>query len=220
MDPAFREKVVAARGFCNRHAHLLYKATRESGVGDGLGYALYIKDVIKEITEQLAPLYTNLSNDSKPSKSKMMFRRRKRTSVISVAGARAVKHMAQGQKCPICEHLSSMDQIYLHTLVQMLDDEDFRIEFKSSKGLCLPHFVSAMQMVCINKLKNPIYVAQALIDAETKCLQLVEHLLSEFIRKQSWDFRNEPSGQEVNANVLALNLLFGAEGVHLREINV
>jgi hypothetical protein len=102
----------------------------------------------------------------------------------------------------------------------MMDDEDFRIEFNSSKGLCLPHFVSAMQMVCISKLKNPIYVAQALIDAEMKRLQLIEHLLSEFIRKQSWDFRNEPSGQEGNANFLALNLLFGAEGVHLREINV
>jgi hypothetical protein len=48
-----------------------------------------------------------------------------------------------------------------------------------------------------------------------KRLQLTEHLLSEFIRKQSWDFRNEPLGQEVNANLFASNLLFGAEGIHL-----
>jgi hypothetical protein len=96
----------------------------------------------------------------------------------------------------------------------MLDNEEFREEFNSSKGLCLPHFISAMQMVCMSKLKNPIYIAQALIDVEMKHLQLIEHLLSEFIRKQSWDFRNEPAGPEVNANFLALNLLVGAKGLY------
>jgi hypothetical protein len=217
MDPAFREKVVAARGFCNRHAHMLYRAIHEGDVEDGLGYALYMKDIIEKIIEQLSHLCTNLSNDSKLSKDRVLFHRKK-GSVITLNDV--IEHKTQRQQCPLCEHLWSMNQIYLHTLIQMMDDEDFRIEFNSSKGLCLPHFVSAMQMVCISKLKNPIYVAQALIDAEMKRLQLIEHLLSEFIRKQSWDFRNEPSGQEGNANFLALNLLFGAEGVHLREINV
>jgi len=217
MDPAFREKLVAARGFCNRHAHMLYRAIHEGDVEDGLGYALYMKDIIEKVIEQLYPLCINLSNNYRPSKGKMLFHGRKR-NIITLNNV--IKRKTRVQRCPICEHLWSINHIYLHTFVQMLDDEDFRIEFSSSKGLCLPHFVSAMQMVCISKLKNPIYVAQALIDAEMKLLQLVEHLLSEFIRKQSWDFRNEPAEQEVNANVLALNLLFGAEGVHLREINV
>jgi hypothetical protein len=217
MDPAFREKVVAARGFCNRHAHMLYRAIHRGDVEDGLGYALYMKDIIEKIIEQLSHLCTSLSNDFKPSKGGVLFRRRKR-SIITLNDV--IKRKPRRQQCPLCEHLWSMNQIHLHTFVQMLDDEDFRIEFNSSKGLCLPHFVSAMQMVCTSKLKNPIYVAQALIDVEMKRLQLIEHLLSEFIRKQSWDFRNEPSGQEVNANFLALNLLFGAEGVHPREINV
>ena len=216
MNNKFREKVVAARGFCNRHAHMLYRAIHEVDVEDGLGLALYIKDIIEKIIEQLSPLYTNLSNDSKPSKG-ILFRRKK-SSVVALNDV--IKRKTQRQQCPLCEHLWSMNQIYLHTLVQMLDDEDFRKEFNLSKGLCLPHFVSAMQMVCISKLKNPIYVAQTLIDTEMKRLQLIEHLLSEFIRKQSWDFRNEPAGQEVNANSLALNLLFGVEGLHLREINV
>jgi hypothetical protein len=74
-----------------------------------------------------------------------------------------------------------------------------------------------MQIIHINKLKNPFHVVKALIDAEIKNLQLIEHLLSEFIRKQGWEFRNEHPGEEVNANLLALNLLFGAEGVLLKK---
>jgi hypothetical protein len=77
-----------------------------------------------------------------------------------------------------------------------------------------------MRIICTSKLTNPIYVAQALLGSETKRFQLIENLLSEFIRKQSWDFRNEPAGPEVNANLLALNLLVGAKGLYAREINV
>ena len=212
MDPAFREKVIAAGGFCNRHAHMLYRAIHLSDVEDGLGYALYMKDIIEKIIEQLCHLSTNLSNVSRSSKCKVLFHRGKR---VLLTLNNMVRHKTRKRQCPVCEHLSTMNQIYLHTLVQMLDDEDFRVEFTSLKWLCLPHFVSAIQIVCISKLKNPVYVAQALIDTEMKRLQLTEHLLSEFIRKQSWDFRNEPLGQEVNANLFASNLLFGAEGIHL-----
>jgi hypothetical protein len=214
MDPEFREKVVDARGFCNRHAHMLIQ-TRESGVG--LGYALYMKDVVKKVAEQLSALCTNLSNVSESSKGGILSR--KKSSITALDSL--IKHKkTQGRQCPLCEHLWSMDRIHLRTLVQMLDNEDFRKEFNSSKWLCLPHFASAMRMICTSKLTNPIYVAQALLGSETKRFQLIENLLSEFIRKQSWDFRNEPAGPEVNANLLALNLLVGAKGLYAREINV
>jgi len=45
-------------------------------------------------------------------------------------------------------------------------------------------------------------------------LELVKHYLSEYGRKQSWEFRNEPAGPELNANALALNLLVGVEGLY------
>jgi len=215
MDPAFRGKVVAAGGFCNRHAHMLYRVIHGGDVEDGLGYALYMKDITRKIMEQLSHLHENLSNNFKSSKSRMPFHRKRRDTT---ALDNIINYDARRQQCPICEHLWSMNQIYLHTLVQMLDDdENFRVKFSSSKGLCLPHFASAMQIIHINKLKNPIHVAKALIDAEIKNLQLIEHLLSEFIRKQGWEFRNEHPGEEVNANLLALNLLFGAEGVLLKK---
>ena len=110
-----------------------------------------------------------------------------------------------------------MDEVYLHTLIQMLDVEDFQKQFKSSKGLCLPHFASAFQIISRNKFKNPSSIAKTLIETEKENLQLVEHYLSELIRKQSWDFRDEPFGPEVDAKHTALNLLVGVEGLCLNN---
>jgi len=208
MDPDFREKVTAAKGFCNRHMHLLYRTAYSGHTEDGLGYALYMQGVVERIIEQLAPLATD-SNDLDSTNSKIFFRGRKQRQRLSLLNSK-IKHVVQGQKpCPACESLWSSDQIHLHTLVQMLDDKDFREEFKSSRGLCLPHFLSAIQMVNRNKLKNPVMVARTLVRIEIKRLKLVERYLSEFVRKSSWDFRNEPAGPEVNANPMVLNLLVG-----------
>ncbi|MEM3449835.1 MAG: DUF6062 family protein [Nitrososphaerota archaeon] len=217
MNPEFRENVVAAFGFCNRHAHMLYEAIHERDVDDGLGYALYMNDVFERVEEQLSSLYKSLHNISESLKDRKRYR--KKTSIISLNDLmkRLIGHKTQKRECPICEHLKSMDQIYSYTLIQMLDDEDFRKDFNSSKGLCLPHFITAMQIITVIKLKNPIHIAQTLLDNETKHFQLIQNLLSEFIRKQSWEFRNEPHGPEVNANILSLNYLVGAKGYILDD---
>lgn len=45
---------------------MLYQAINESGIEDGLEYALYMKDVIEKLGKQLSSLRTNLLNASKP----------------------------------------------------------------------------------------------------------------------------------------------------------
>lgn len=150
----------------------------------------------------------------------MLFRKKSSIIALNDLVKRLIKHETQRQQFPICEYLWLMDQIYLHTFAQMLDDEDFRKDFSSSKGLCIPHFVSAIQMTRVMKLKNPIYIIQTLLYIEVKQFQLIENLLSEFIRKQSWNFRSEPAGPEIKANFLALNSLVGAKGFYMRKINL
>jgi hypothetical protein len=70
--------------------------------------------------------------------------------------------MEKSEECPPC---------YLWTKTE----EDFRKGSNSSKWLCLPHFTSAMRIICTSKLKNPIYVAQALLGSETKYFPLIEN---------------------------------------------
>jgi len=216
MSPEFREKVQAAKGFCNHHMHLLYNTTHQ-GNESGSGYALYMRDVVERINKDIGSLPDCLSRLEDSANSDILTRRRKQRNAFSLLG-NTVEHAVQGQQpCPACESLWSLDQINLHTLIQMLDSKEFREEFKSSKGLCLPHFISAIRMAGRSKLKNPVHVARTLIEVEAKCLRLVERYLSEFIRKQSWDFRHEPWGPEANANPMVLNLLVGVKGLYCRS---
>jgi hypothetical protein len=211
MDPNFREKVTSAKGFCNRHMHLLYRTAYGGRSGDGLGYALYMQGVVEKIVEQIATLATGLDG-LESAEGKIFFRGRKQR--LSLLHSK-IKHAIEGKSpCPACESLRSSDQVHLNTLVRMLDDKDFREEFKSSRGLCLPHFLLAIQRVNQVKLENPVLVVRTLVETEIKSLKLVKSYLSEFVRKYCWDFRNEPAGPEINANRMVLNLLAGVEGLH------
>jgi len=217
MSPEFREKVQAAKGFCNHHMHLLYNTTKQGHTEDGLGYALYMRDVVERINKDLGSLPDCLGSLEDSANTNILTRRRKRRNTFSLL-CNTVEHAIQGQQlCPACESLWSSDQRHLHTLILMLDDKEFREEFKSSNGLCLPHLVSAIRMAGRSKLKNSAHIVQTLIEVETKRLRLVERYLSEFVRKQSWDLRNESAGPEVNANPMVLNLLVGAEGLYYRS---
>lgn len=221
MSPEFRERVLAARGFCNRHMHLLLKTADGGGTEDGLGYALYIQGVVESIIKALASLYPdNLSALGKSSGGSAIARRRRQRQALVLLSSRLERAIVGEKPCPACESLWSSEKGYLETLVRMLDDKDFREDFKASRGLCLPHFISAIRIASQSKLKSPLDVVYTLMEVEIKHLQLVNNYLSEFIRKHSWDFRNEPPGLEVEANRMALNMLVGVEGLYSRSLKI
>jgi hypothetical protein len=214
MDPWFREKVVLAKGFCNHHMHLLYRTAREPGVLDGGSFALYMRSVVESIEDLESLSHKSLGALAKRRNFGIVTRRRTHRELL-LKLHKTLTHAVKGeQACPACESLSASDTRHLHTLIKMLYDKDFREEFKSSNGLCLPHFLSAIRMVDLGKDKESISVAGTLIEVEQIRLHLIAHYLSEFTRKQSWDARDEPHGSEVNANNMALEFLVGAAGLY------
>jgi len=210
-----RKEVLTAKGFCNRHAHLLYRTAYKSGTEDGLGYAIYMKDIVGSISEQVEPLTKQLRSLKEAKKD--FLRQKKRKRDFSLLADAAMHVMLRQQQCPSCRYLQSLDIMHQHTLLQMLEDKNFQKNFESSKGLCLPHFVSTIRMLDQNKFKDPVNIAWTLLKTENERLQLVEHYLSEFIRKKSWDFRGELLEPEANANHTALNLLVSVEGIRLSD---
>ena len=216
MDPGFRNRVTLSKGFCNHHAHLLYKTTQTVRGLDGGAYALYMESVFKSIIEEL---------ESRPIEILNALGSKRENGIITKIRARRdlfrrLRHtlrlvVQRRQPCPACESLLFSDRTHLHTLVEMLSDEGFRKEFKSSKGLCLPHFMSAIRFLGTSRLKNSADIHHALVQVEKERLQSVAYYLSEFLRKQCWDARNEPSGLEVNANKMALEILVGAQGLYV-----
>ena len=219
MNPDFLEEVEAARGFCNRHMHLFYDIAYKSYGADGLAYALYMQAVIERIAGDFQSLCSRFERDIK-STVKFHFpvrgMRRKSPSLY-----RAFERVVEGERsCPVCSHLLSFDSMRLSTLVEMLGDEDFRRKFESSDGLCLPHFLSAIRLIDERGFENAVDAIQALLKVEMRRIGLVKHLLSEFIRKRSWVFKDEPAGSEVDVNHIVMNLLSGVEGLYYRSNRV
>jgi hypothetical protein len=216
MDPGFRDRVVLSRGFCNYHAHLLYNTTRTARGLDGGAYALYMESVFKSILEELeSPSIENLNASDVKRGNGIIAKLRARRGLfrrLSHAWKQAVERR---QPCPACESLLFSDRTHLGTFVEMLSDEDFRKEFKSSKGLCLPHFMSAIRFLSTSKLRNSADICHALSQVEKERLRLVAYYLREFSRKGGWEARNEPKGLEANANMMALEFLVGAPGLHV-----
>jgi hypothetical protein len=215
MNPDFRESVVLAKGFCNHHMHLLYKTAQKPGVLDGLGYALYARDIVGSIIGQLErfPLEDLEKREIMASIKLLRWRKGKKHLVAQLFDI--VRRAVRGKlPCPACKHLRTFDEIHLHTLLAMLKNDDFRKDFRRSKrGLCIPHFEAAMRTLESSKLTDSAKIAMSVFELEIEHLESIAHYLSEFIRKQSWDARDEPRGSEVNTNKMALEFLVGAAGL-------
>jgi hypothetical protein len=192
MDPWFREKVVLAKGFCNHHMHLLYRTAREPGVLDGGSFALYMRSVVESIEDLESLSHKSLDALAKRRNFGIVTRRRTHRELL-LKLHKTLTHTVKGeQACPACESLSASDTRHSDTLIKMLYDKDFREEFESSNGLCLPHFLSAIRMVDLGKDKESISVAGTLIKVEQVRLHLIAHIFQ--------------SSQENRVGMLGMNL--------------
>jgi len=215
MNPVFRDRVTDSKGFCNHHMHMLYKAAYGGRGGDALGYALYMQSIAEDLLRELNDI--PIVDIKATSKGVFDFGSKRKQEILNFEDK--VEYIVRGRRpCPACESLLSLDRIYLETIVEMLSETKFEKEFKSFKGLCLPHFVSAVRMIGEVKVKYPAYVVNRLMEFEKARLNLLYSDLSEFIRKRKWDYRNEPAGAEVDANLIALKILAGVEGLYCRSV--
>lgn len=214
MDPVFRDKVTDSKGFCNHHMHLLYETAYGGRGGDTLGYALYMQSVVERFLRGFDCL--PIGDLKALSNNIFDFRSKSKQKILDFSDR--VEYTVQGQRpCPACESLLSSDRVYLETSVEMLDGRKFEIELKSFRGLCLPHFMSSIKILSQIKVKYIDEVANKLVEVEKGCFKLLFAYLSEFIRKRKWDYRNEPAGAEVNANLIALKMLTGIEGLYCKS---
>ena len=62
VSSKFMDEVLTAKGFCNRHMHLLYETAYNSYTEDGLTYPLYMRVIIEKIIEQFQSLSPSLLN--------------------------------------------------------------------------------------------------------------------------------------------------------------
>jgi hypothetical protein len=161
MDAKAREKLVESGGFCNYHFYRMLAIATRPDSSDGHGIALISQSIIEKTVQDL---------QKQRKRGKEVFR--------------------QTIECPACAHLANLMEIYNRKIVELLcsRNEEFLRLFKNSKGLCIPHFLSLLTMLENTKFDEDI--VKIVFEVEKKNLQRLKLELSEYIKKQSYEFSN------------------------------
>jgi hypothetical protein len=165
MDASSREKIVESRGFCNHHYYKMLIAATKPGSPDGHGMALVNQSVVDELVQDLHKQKSHRIDDLH-------------------------RLLATENKCPACIHLAGFSRTYAEKIVELLssDSEEFLKFLKESKGFCIPHFVTLMQVAKDVKPTQSQEIVRTLMEIEEKNLRRLNSELAEYVKRQSYEF--------------------------------
>jgi len=186
MDAKAREKLVKGGGFCNHHFYRMLAIATRPESSDGHGIALIAQSIIEKTVQDL----------------QKQRKQRKET-------------FCQTIECPACNHLANLMEIYDRKIVELLcsRNEEFLRLLKNSKGLCIPHFLSLLTMLENTKFDEDI--VKIVFEAEKKNLQRLKLELSEYVKKQSYEFSNADRKTLEDAPLRSIQKIVGRRGIKI-----
>ena len=217
MDPGCRANVLRSRGFCNYHLHQLLRFTENHPEKHGL--AIILEDLVRDRLKSLERL---CDDDHNPigigsqadllATLKHLLLGRTPESLHRFAQEVFVNLSHMESLCPACLSLSESDRSNCQTMIRMMvEDQGFRIIFKESNGLCLPHLTELMRFAS-ERLDRQSFssVVEILLPLQVKRFKRLKFELSEFIRKQDYRFRKEGFGPEFDVVERTILKLIGS----------
>lgn len=190
-EPAWRDRLRASLGFCHEHAWLAV----DKRLGDALGFALIYRDVINGILTRL--------EDGVPyrvSRRSRFVLRRIPEQVRNIV-ERVLYALTPQKHCPACQHRDEITHITLSALVKELEVPAMADALQGSDGLCLPHLRLALELV-----KN-VPACERLLAIHREKLESLKAELTEYIRKNDYQFMAEGFGKEGDAWLRAVGLI-------------
>ena len=191
-DVGTRIKLGESLGFCNWHA---WKCLEVSNCSLGLG--IIYDDILRRIEERLRKV-KNFFPFRIPFLRKLLGREKT---------AHQPPYVGPDQRCPVCAHVQFFENIYLSILLDFIAEEDLAKQYRHSAGICFPHLVRAIE-------RYPSHVnLHLLIEKQIEKYEFLRIEIAEFIRKQDYQYTDEPSGPEVNSWRRALEMAVGKREV-------
>jgi len=176
-DPGIRAGLILSKGYCARHAELLLSFR------NGLGTAILYQDQVRLFLR----LLDGLAN-------------------ASVRGAsREVVRYAHHAECPLCLYQRESRQHNILSMVEGLGHEEMRDAFQASPGLCVPHFLHAVQATQSEATLRFLVETQL-----QKSRELLEELET-FCRKHDHRYIHEGFGKEADSWVRAARMIAGRD---------
>ena len=197
LDPDVRAKLKESRGFCLDHTEMLRRKP-----GRALGVALIYRDIIRAVSEIVGK--GRCKGGSSPM-SRLLDKILGKTRGRQRPGA----VLAGERVCPACAIARKAERNNIELLLAHLQDEQLHDAYAKGEGLCLPHFVRALETVEDEESFG------LLVGPQVARYRLMIRDLDEFIRKRDHRFRHEKYGEERDVWLRALNAVVGGAGMGL-----
>lgn len=192
LDPAYREQVDAAWGFCNLHAQQWLEEAQP------LSTAIIYEAVLGRVSRELERV------TSGRSKLRGQIRTRLRSGTPCAM-------LAESRVCPLCLTRDEQERQIVAHLIQELESEPFRARYRASDGLCVAHLNLAL---CAGPGPESV---TALRDHLLRTNEELRGQLREVIRKHDYRYRDEIAGPEWTAVEKAVRQVAGAPGIDGRR---
>lgn len=185
-----RGRLRAARGLCNLHAWQLQEG------GGALGQALIYRDLV----HTLATALVEGAGAGDGAGQGLIARLR------GSARGRALRladRLRADARCPACAEREETEQLAIGGLLEYLERADFISHYRAADGLCLEHFLAALDGV-----REEATLGE-LVAVQLRAHSALRAELDEFIRKHDHRFSDEPIGAEADAWIRAIARVAG-----------
>jgi hypothetical protein len=193
LDSDVRAKLKASQGFCGEHVDMLRRTP-----GRALGIALIYRDIIRVLAKKTdAALF---QGDRSPWR-RLLGKAHHSEQVVADLSATV--------PCPACKIGEQAADNYIDLLLAYVDDPQLAEAYAQGEGLCLPHFLQAIERAESQKM------LEHLIGPQVARYRRMLDDLDEFIRKRDHRFRHEKYGEEGDVWLRTMNTIVGGAGLGL-----
>lgn len=194
-DAGVRNKLVRSLGFCHTHAWQI-QDLEETRWGDGMGTAIVYDDLARRALRGLETLCQDLPlAPARPSLQNRVLGWLSRLQGNQPSGDRngdgnvLPTGLIPRATCRVCEIGAQATERHTLWLIRnCIEETRLKAAYAESDGLCLPHLRTAVELAVET---NPA-AAHLLLDVAIARLQTLTTDLSEYVRKHSYQYRDEP----------------------------
>ncbi len=196
LDPAYREKIDAAWGFCNVHARQWLEEAQP------LSTAIIYEAVLGRVSRDLERVSPGSAGRGGSLRSRLPG---------AGGGSRECSILVESRVCPLCQVREEQERQIVTHLLEELRATAFRERYRESDGLCVAHINLAL---CAGPGPEAF---EALRGRMQQSHDELRSQLREVIRKHDYRYRDEVAGPEWNAVAQAVRHVAGTPGIDGRR---
>jgi len=194
LDPDIQAAFRAERGLCNGHSWQL-----KQYIGNSLGIAILYAAALDEVLRIVEQ--TPVENGAQ-SRLERLF-----GSGSTSPGTPLAEKLEPAEPCLACTLLARNEKVYVETIAERITDSRLQQAYRSSSGLCLPHFRQVIRQ------PMPSDQAQLIVSIQKTIWVAFRGELDEFMRKCDFQHAGERMGPEGDSWSRAIARLSGEKGI-------